>query len=103
MQDLTITCLEESKQQAICEFFFSRFDFRFNVLTEMPEFKRKCETAYRMVDKRAMNSLCIEALNEDLKCSDRDVSRFLFSEQIPSHHPFSDYMENLPEWDALTV
>ena len=101
MQDLTITCLEESKQQAICEFFFSRFDFRFNVLTEMPEFKRKCETAYRMVDKRDMNSLCIEALNEDLKCSDRDVSRFLFSEQIPSHHPFSDYMENLPEWDGI--
>ena len=101
MQDLTITCLEESKQQAICEFFFSRFDFRFNVLTEMPEFKRKCETAYRMVDKRAMNSLCIEALNEDLKCSDRDVSRFLFSEQIPSHHPFSDYMKNLPEWDGI--
>lgn len=101
MQDLTITCLEESKQQAICEFFFSRFDFRFNVLTEMPEFKRKCETAYRMVDKRAMNSFCIEALNEDLKCNDRDVSRFLFSEQIPSHHPFSDYMKSLPEWDGI--
>ena len=100
MTDVTIPCLEESKQQALSDFFSKRFDFRFNVLTEMPEFKRKYETAYRMVDKRAMNSLCIEALMQDMKCSDRDVTRFLFSEQIPTHHPFSDYMRELPEWDG---
>ena len=92
--------LEESKQQAFCDFFFNRFDFRFNVLTEMPEFKQKGEQSYRMVDKRAMNSLCIEALNEELKCSDRDVSRFLFSEQVSSYHPFADYLANLPKWDG---
>ena len=101
MQNSTSICLDDSKQQNLSDLLFSRYDFRFNVLTEMPEFKRKCETAYRMVDKRAMNSLCIEALNEDLKCSDRDVSRLLFSEQIPSHHPFGDYMAKLPEWDGI--
>lgn len=67
MENSISICLDDSKQQNLSDLLFSRYEFRFNVLTEMPEFKRKCETVYRMVDKRAMNSLCIEALNEDLK------------------------------------
>ena len=100
MTELICEGLEESKQHVLRDFLMKRFDFRFNVLTEMPEFKRKHEQNYRMVDKRSMNSLCIETMMTDLKCCDRDVSRFLFSEQIPTYHPFVDYMRNLPDWDG---
>ena len=78
MTELICESLEESKQHVLRDFLMKRFDFRFNVLTEMPEFKRKHEQNYRMVDKRSMNSLCIETMMTDLKCCDRDVSRFLF-------------------------
>ena len=81
-------------------FLNENFDFRYNVLTDMPECKPKNTTTYRMIDKRMMNTLSFEAMMNGVDCKDADVKRFLFSERIPSHHPFKDYIDGLPEWDG---
>ena len=81
-------------------FLHSHFDFRYNVLTDMPECKPKNTNTYRMIDKRMMNTLSFEAMMYGVDCKDADVKRFLFSERIPTHHPFKDYMAALPEWDG---
>ena len=81
-------------------FLSENFDFRYNVLTDMPECKPKNENTYRMIDKRMMNTLSFEAMMDGVDCKDADVKRFLFSERIPTHHPLKDYMANLPEWDG---
>lgn len=88
------------KLEDLQNFLSENFDFRYNVLTEMPECKPKSETTYRMIDKRVMNTLCIKAMMQGIDCKDADIKRLLFSEQIPSHHPFKDYMNGLPEWDG---
>ena len=83
------------------QFFLNEnFDFRYNVLTDMPECKTKDTTTYRMIDKRMMNSLIYKAMMEGIECKDADVKRFLFSDQIATHHPFKDYLDTLPEWDG---
>ena len=81
-------------------FLNENFDFRYNVLTDMPECKPKNTTTYRMIDKRMMNSLTYKAMLEGIECKDADVKRFLFSDQIATHHPFKDYLATLPEWDG---
>ena len=81
-------------------FLNANFDFRYNVLTDMPECKPKNTTTYRMIDKRMMNSLSYKAMMQGIDCKDADVKRFLFSDQIATHHPFQDYMASLPEWDG---
>ena len=81
-------------------FLSENFDFRYNVLTDMPECKPKNENTYRMIDKRMMNTLSFEAMMDGVDCKDADVKRFLFSERIPTHHPFKDYIDALPEWDG---
>lgn len=81
-------------------FLNENFDFRYNVLTDMPECKPKNTTTYRMIDKRTMNSLTYKAMMEGIECKDTDVKRFLFSDQIATHHPFKDYLATLPEWDG---
>ena len=81
-------------------FLSENFDFRYNVLTDMPECKLKNENTYRMIDKRMMNTLSFEAMMDGVDCKDADVKRFLFSERIPTHHPFKDYIDALPEWDG---
>ena len=53
-----------------------------------------------MIDKRMMNTLSMEAMMQGVDCKDADVKRFLFSERIPTHHPFEDYIDALPEWDG---
>ena len=81
-------------------FLNANFDFRYNVLTDMPECKPKNTNTYRMIDKRMMNSLSYKAMMQGIDCKDADVKRFLFSDQIATHHPFQDYMAALPEWDG---
>ena len=81
-------------------FLNENFDFRYNVLTDMPECKPKNTNTYRMIDKRMMNTLSFEAMMNGVDCKDADVKRFLFSERIPTFHPFKDYIDGLPEWDG---
>ena len=81
-------------------FLNENFDFRYNVLTDMPECKPKNTNTYHMIDKRMMNSLSYKAMMQGIDCKDADVKRFLFSDQIATHHPFQDYMAALPEWDG---
>ena len=88
------------KLEELQNFLSENFDFRYNVLTDMPECKPKNTTTYRMVDKRMMNSLSYKAMMMGIECKDADVKRFLFSDQIVTHHPFKDYIDGLPEWDG---
>ena len=61
-------------------FLNENFDFRYNVLTDMPECKPKNTNTYRMIDKRMLNSLSYKAMMQGIDCKDADVKRFLFSD-----------------------
>ena len=96
----TTTMGANPKLEDLQNFLSENFDFRYNILTDMPECKPKNTTTYRMIDKRMMNTLCMEAMMNGVDCKDADVKRFLFSERIKTHHPFKDYIDALPEWDG---
>ena len=82
-------------------YLFAHYDFRFNLLTEQPEYALKGQKQYQMVDQRVLNTLCIDARNQSINCWDKDVSRLLLSQKVPDFHPFQDYMSKLPEWDGV--
>ena len=100
MTETSMTMGMNPKLEDLQIFLNANFDFRYNVLTDMPECKPKNTTTYRMIDKRMMNSLSYKAMMQGIDCKDADVKRFLFSDQIATHHPFQDYMAALPEWDG---
>ena len=79
---------------------FGKYDFRFNVLTEQTEFRKRGEGDFRLVDQRMLNTFCMEARKQGVNCWDKDVSRLLFSEQVAEYHPFVEYVDSLPEWDG---
>ena len=82
-------------------FLFARYDFRFNVLTEQTEYRRKGEGKVMQVDQRVLNTLCIEARSQGVNCWDKDVSRLLHSQKMTDFHPFLTYMAELPEGDGI--
>ena len=100
MNNTPMTMGANPKLEELQNFLNANFDFRYNILSDMPECRRKNTTTYRMIDKRMMNTLCMEAMMQGVDCKDADVKRFLFSERIPTHHPFKDYVSALPEWDG---
>ena len=100
MNNTPMTMGLNPKMEDLQIFLNANFDFRYNVLTDMPECKPKNTTTYQMIDKRMMNSLSYKAMMQGIDCKDADVKRFLFSDQIETHHPFKDYISSLPEWDG---
>ena len=83
------------------EYLFGKYEFRFNVLTEQAEFRKKGENFFVHVDQRMLNTLCMEAREEGINCWDRDVSRLLLSQKVADFHPFRQYVADLPQWDGV--
>ena len=100
MTENLMTMGANPKLEDLQNFLNANFDFRYNILSDMPACRRKNTTTYRMIDKRMMNTLSMEAMMQGVDCKDADVKRFLYSERIPTHHPFKDYIAALPEWDG---
>ena len=77
------------------------YEFRFNVITEQVEYRSKAqESDFDLLDKRHINSLCLELMEQGVKCWDQDVKRFIHSARIQDYHPFKAYMKELPVWDG---
>ena len=93
---MKLTLLEDLEN-----YLFSRYDFRFNVLTEQVEYACKGNGDYSIVDQRALNTFCMDARNHGINCWDKDVSRMLISQRVPDFHPFRAYCDVLPEWDGV--
>ena len=99
---------KESKQapvpltEQVTDFLKSRYDFRYNLLTEETEFRPfgKRDAAFSPVDKRDLNTFCLEAHQEGINCWDKDLQRYIYSTQVESYHPFRLYMNELPAWDG---
>ena len=91
-------------QDRLENYLWKHYEFRFNVLTEQPEYCAKgqgTDTPYKIVTQRTLNTLCLEAHRHRINCWDKDVSRYIYSTQIGEYHPFRLYMDELPPWDGI--
>lgn len=55
---------------------------------------------FQPVDKRALNSIALDAQAEGTPLWDRDISRYVYSNRVPVYNPLEDFLFNLPEWDG---
>ena len=98
---------KETLMQRIACFLTSRYQFRYNVLTEETEVAGTMDAVpathqrFARVDDRWLNTLSIEASEAGINCWDRDIQRFVRSRRIEEYHPFTQYFEQLPAWDGI--
>lgn len=99
-----------TEMQMLHKFLTDRYLFRYNQLTEQTECagilkddngKVVGYTSFRPADTRLLNGISIAAMDEGLKCWDRDVKRFVESDLVTEYHPFKLYFDSLPEWDGV--
>ena len=88
--------------QMLVTYLRTHYDFRYNLLTEVNEFRPKGTGmgAFRPLGKRELNALCIEVQGMGIACWDRDLTRFVHSTLVESYHPFLLYLQELPAWDG---
>lgn len=83
-------------------FLSMHYQFRFNVLTGMTEYRVKqveCND-FRVLDERERNTIFMKLKGEKLKCTFSGLLRYIHSSLIEEYHPFKLFLDNLPQWDG---
>jgi predicted P-loop ATPase len=55
---------------------------------------------FQDLTEEARNSITMKALSQGVKCWDKDISRYVNSEDITLYEPMTDFLDHLPKWDG---
>jgi len=83
-------------------FLTSNYDLRKNVMRGVAEYRIRTGHGFgfRDLTTEARNSITINALSQGIKCWDKDIMRYVNSNDIPLYYPMDDFLEHLPKWDG---
>ena len=88
--------------QRLKNFLNKHFDFRYNKLTGVTEYREKEATGipFRPIDEREMNGMIVDARLAGIPCWNSMIPTLVLSNKVQSFNPFHLYLAELPEWDG---
>ena len=83
-------------------FLNEHYEIRKNVMRGVAEFRERTGIgfSFRDLTEEARNSITMKALRQGIKCWDKDIRRYVNSEDIELYDPLNEYLESLPRWDG---
>jgi len=83
-------------------FLSENYELRKNVMRGVAEYRMKTGVGFSFQDltEEARNSITMRALEQGIRCWDKDIRRYVNSDDIERHDPLNDYLEHLPRWDG---
>ena len=83
-------------------FLNEEYEIRKNVMRGVAEFRERTGVgfSFRDLTEEARNSITMRAMAQGIKCWDKDIRRYVNSEDIELYDPLTEYLENLPKWDG---
>ena len=83
-------------------FLNANYELRKNVMRGVAEYRMKTGLGFNFQDltTEARNSITINALSQGIKCWDKDIMRYVNSNDIELYDPMDDFLEHLPKWDG---
>jgi len=80
-------------------FLNKTYDLRQNVVTQSPEFKRKTEKHYQILNE---DSVYRALRHANIKYPLNQLSSLLKSDFLKEYNPFKTFFKQLPKWDGVT-
>lgn len=83
-------------------FLQENYEIRKNVMRGVAEFRERTGIgfAFRDLTEEARNSITMRALRQGIKCWDKDIRRYVNSEDVEQYGPLNEWLEALPVWDG---
>ena len=83
-------------------FLNTNYELRKNVMRGVAEYRQRTGLGFSFQDltEEARNSITIRALSQGIKCWDKDIRRYVNSNDIALYDPMEDFLEHLPRWDG---
>ena len=83
-------------------FLNANYELRKNVMRGVAEYRMRTGVGFSFQDltEEARNSITMRALEQGIRCWDKDIRRYVNSDDIQRYDPVNDYLEHLPRWDG---
>ena len=83
-------------------FLNSNYELRKNVMRGVAEYRMRTGVGFSFQDltEEARNSITMRAMEQGIKCWDKDIRRYVNSDDIERYDPMNDFLEHLPQWDG---
>ena len=83
-------------------FLLENYEIRKNVMRGVAEFRERTGIgfSFRDLTDEARNSITMRALRQGIKCWDKDIRRYVNSDDIELYDPMNEYLDRLPKWDG---
>ena len=83
-------------------FLSSNYELRKNVMRGVAEYRMRTGLGFSFQDltEEARNSITMRAMEQGIRCWDKDIRRYVNSDDIERYDPMNDYLEHLPRWDG---
>ena len=83
-------------------FLNEEYEIRKNVMRGVAEFRERTGIgfSFRDLTEEARNSITMRAMTQGIKCWDKDIRRYVNSEDIELYNPLTEWLEDLPRWDG---
>ena len=83
-------------------FLNANYELRKNVMRGVAEYRMRTGLGFDFSDltEEARNSITMRALSQGVKCWDKDISRYVNSNDIELYEPMTDFLDHLPKWDG---
>ena len=83
-------------------FLNTNYELRKNVMRGVAEYRMRTGVgfSYQDLTEEARNSITMRALEQGIRCWDKDIRRYVNSDDIERYDPVNDYLEHLPKWDG---
>lgn len=83
-------------------FLNENYELRKNVMRGVAEYRQRTGHGFDFQDltEEARNSITMRALSQGIKCWDKDIRRYVNSNDITPYDPMNDFLDHLPKWDG---
>ena len=83
-------------------FLRENYELRMNVMRGVPEYRQRTGLGFEFRDltEQVRNSITQRAMEQGIRCWDKDIRRYVCSNDIEPYDPISDFLEHLPRWDG---
>ena len=83
-------------------FLNANYELRKNVMRGVAEYRMRTAYgfSYQDLTEEARNSITMKALAQGVKCWDKDINRYVNSNDIELYEPMTDFLDHLPKWDG---
>ncbi len=83
-------------------FLRENYELRMNVMRGVAEYRQRTGIGFEFQDltEQARNSMTLRALEQGIRCWDKDIRRYVNSDDIELYEPIIDWLDRLPRWDG---